>query len=52
MPLAVDAAHEPAERHVDGCGEEGRRDEDEHGLHDVGGQLVGFVVGDGAGDVA
>ncbi|EFY90364.1 hypothetical protein MAC_03610 [Metarhizium acridum CQMa 102] len=44
VALAVDAAHEPPERHVDGGGEERGRNEDEHRLHQVRAELVGVVA--------
>ena len=49
---AADGEDDAREGHVDGGGEEGGGDEDEGVLDDVGHELVGFVVGAGAGGVA
>ena len=48
----VCAADETTEDHVDGGCEEDGCEEDERGLDDVGGYVLGVVVGCGSGGVA
>ena len=43
--LAVYAANEPSEYHVDRNGVEGRRENDESALNRIGCDLVGVIVG-------
>ena len=38
--LPFDGVDDPSKLHVDGCGEEERREEDEDDLHDVGAESV------------
>ncbi len=50
--FCVRSAYDSAESHVDRCGEEGWRDEDEEGLNDVGRERFGMTVTDSTANVA
>ncbi len=49
--FCVRSAYDSAESHVDRCGEEGWRDEDEEGLNDVGRERFGMTVTDSTANV-
>lgn len=51
-PLGSEATNNSTERHVDGGGKEGRRDEQKEGLNDVGHEFVSCVVSGDSADEA